>query len=114
MAASSFTRSFLLLFSGPIIWAVHFLTIYGFTGVRCARPALRQEWLGTDITAWGIGIAAAVAIAVIVAVHWRCWHTSKRSDGAYFTRWMASALGILSITAIIWETVPVLLVPGCL
>jgi hypothetical protein len=114
MAAPSFARDFLRLFSGPIIWAVHFLSIYGFTGVLCARPPLQEAaWMGISIFAWGIGAATILAIAAVAFLHFRDWRaglTSRRSDFLHLT---ASGLGILSIVAIIWETVPVFIVPPC-
>lgn len=109
MAATSFTRSFLRLFSGPTIWALHFLAIYGATGVLCARPALRQDWLGISAIAWMLGTAALLAVAAIELIHARDWRDRKTD----FMRMTASGLALLSIIAIVWETVPLFLVPEC-
>lgn len=113
MIASIFTKSFLRLFSGPIIWALHFLFIYGFTGITCARPALRQDWLGLSLTAWAVILASIVAILAIVLVNIRRWRTDIEPSNIIFTQWTATALAILAVVAIIWEAVPVFLIPAC-
>jgi hypothetical protein len=64
-----FTPAFILLLSGFIAWVVHFLAIYGFTGLLCARP----EWAairiaGIGIVPFGIGLLTAIALAGLVAV----------------------------------------------
>lgn len=112
MQTSHFTRSFLLIFSGPIIWAVHFLAIYGLTGIVCARPATaRLLWLGMNAASWGTLAASLVAVSMIGIISLRTYPGS-RSEYA-FTPWMAVALGMLSIIAILWETLGVFLVPAC-
>lgn len=109
----TFTRSFLLLFSGAIVWAVHFVAIYGFTGVMCARPALRQEWLGIGIIAWGVSLASLVAIGVLAVIHYAGWRTWLQGRDMSFERKTAASVALFAILAIVWETVPILLVPEC-
>jgi hypothetical protein len=113
MTTRSFTRDILRLFSGPIIWAIHFLTVYGFTGVLCARPALHHAWLGISLFAWGIGAATLVAITAVALLHFRDWRARLRAHQSDFLHLTASGLGLLSIVAIIWETMPVFIVPAC-
>ena len=115
MSASppTFTRSFLLLFSGAIVWSVHFVAIYGFTGVMCARPALRQEWLGIGIIAWGVSLASLMAIAILVVLHFASWRAWRQGHDISFQRKTAASLALFAILAIVWETLPVLLVPAC-
>lgn len=113
MATPTFTRSFLRLFSAPIIWAVHFLAVYTITGIACARPQLQRQWLGIDAVVLGICVASAVAIAAICVLHLRDWRRRLRYGKTDFTHWTASSLGLLSVVAIFWETIPVFLVPVC-
>jgi NO-binding membrane sensor protein with MHYT domain len=107
---SSFTHDFLLVFSGPLIWAVHFVAIYGFTGVFCARLAAAPQW--QSITTWVIvaaGLAAAAAIAACLAVEPK----DSAPDNRRFVRRVAAGLALLAIVAIVWETMTVFLVPVC-
>ncbi len=112
MRPSPFTHDFLLLFSGPLIWALHFVAIYGFTGVLCARPGANATWLGLSVAAWVLGAAATGAGAAIVI----CMAVAPRGgapEQRRFVRWVARGLGVLALVAIAWETMSVLLVPGC-
>lgn len=63
MASRTFTRTALLLLSGPLIWAGHFLLIYVATGVICARRgpgevAGRQRCCLADPSCHGRGLGA--------------------------------------------------------
>lgn len=112
MRASAFTHDFLLLFAGPLIWAIHFVAIYGFTGVVCARPDPGAAWLGVGLLTWGLVGAALAAIAAIVA----CLAVKPKdaaTDNRSFVRWVSAGLGLLAIVAIVWETMTVFLVPSC-
>ncbi|KRB67958.1 hypothetical protein [Noviherbaspirillum sp. Root189] len=114
MHSSHFTRSFLLIFSGPIIWVVHFLAIYGATGVICARPAAaRLQWFGLHAADWCTLMASVVAMATIGAIVLRTRRQQAHAGHAGFTPWMAAGLGLLSIIAILWETLPILFIPAC-
>jgi hypothetical protein len=112
MRLSTFTHDILLLFAGPIVWAVHFVGIYGLTGVVCARPGSAGRWLGLAWESWaivGAGLLAAAALGI-------CLLARPRSENAHnrrFLRWSAVALGALALLAIVWETLAVFLVPAC-
>ena len=112
MRSSSFTHDFLLLFSAPLVWALHFVAIYGFTGILCARPGANAPWLGLSVATWVLiaaGLAAAAAIVACLAVAPR----DAVRENRRFMRWVARGLGGLAIVAIAWETMSVLLIPGC-
>lgn len=112
-SASSFTHSFLLLFSGPLIWAVHFVVIYGFIGIVCARPPADAEWFGIGLALWGVCAASLAAVAAMAAV---CIWVKPRNTGRNnqaFIRWMSITLNLLSAAAIGWETLAAFLVPAC-
>jgi hypothetical protein len=114
MQVSPFTHNFLLLFAGPLIWAMHFLAIYGFTGIICARPSVYASWFGIGIVTWGIIAAGIVAIVMIAAVYLVVKPRDAAPDNHAFIRWMSVTLSLLSVVAIIWETLTVFLIPACL
>lgn len=112
MRSSPFTHDFLLLFSAPLIWGLHFVAIYGFNGVLCARPGANASWLGLSVATWVVvaaGLAAAAAIVACMAVAPR----DAARENRRFMRWVARGLGGLAIVAIAWETMSVLLIPSC-
>jgi hypothetical protein len=102
----------LLLFAGPIVWGLHFLAIYGFTGVACARPGAGMQWLGLSWQGWVVIAAGLVAAAVLIA----CLRARPRSNLVHnrdFLRVTGLSLNGLALLAITWETLAVLLLPGC-
>lgn len=83
------------------VWAVHFIAVYGLTGLACAR-GLPQA------VPWAIGVATLLALAALAFLIW-----VSRKDLAVFANWMTAAVAALALLAILWETVPVLLLPAC-
>ena len=97
----SFTRAAFLLSAGPLAWAAHFLAIYGFTGVACARGlAASVPWFVAGAT-----VVAAVACALVMRV------ALRHRDG--FECWLSASLCAMALLAIAWEALTVLLVAPC-
>lgn len=113
MTRSAFIPDFLLIFSGPIVWAIHFVAIYGWTGLICARPGWDTEWMSLPLIAWGVLGASVVAVAVIAFLAFGLHVERGEEENPRFTRWLTKALAGFSILAIVWETIPVFLVPAC-
>lgn len=112
MRLSTFTHDILLLFAGPIVWAVHFIGIYALTGIVCARPGSAGRWLGLAWESWAI-VGAGVLAALVLGA---CFFVRSRSEDAHnrqFVQGTAMALAALALLAIAWETLSVFLVPGC-
>ena len=67
MVARAFERdSRFSLIAGPLVWSAHFLTLYVFTALACARGFFHDEILGIRLvplvgSAWSL-----VAVALIV------------------------------------------------
>lgn len=114
MKTSRFFREFVLgMCSGPIIWMLHFVLIYSLAGLFCARPAWRREWLGIDILAWSVGIAGVAAIAAIALLHPTMLRLRSYPTGESYVRWSGALLAMLSVVAIVWETLPVFFLSEC-
>lgn len=86
--------------AGVIVWVLHFGFIYGVTALACARglPA---------VVPWVIGGATAVAGAACLALIAR----ERRRQG--FEAWLAIGVAAAALLAIVWETLPVFMVPIC-
>ena len=91
----------LWLSSGVILWSVHFVSIYGFTGLACARG-----WHGSlPWTVGGATLVAAVLAAWVAVPAWR-----RRED---FEHGLAAGLAAFALLAILWEGFSVLVVAPC-
>jgi hypothetical protein len=110
MSISPSTRIALRMFSGALIWAVHFIAIYGFTTLSCARGFATTQWLGIGIVAWAIGAATMIALAVAVVV---VVSAARTAPVIGFTDWITAGVAALAALAIVWEALPVIMVPAC-
>lgn len=101
------------LWIAPVVWALHFLAIYGFTALSCARPS------GPGVAAVPLFIIAVtiVAVAILCATIVLAVRDAKRATGAMelsrFVHGLTGATAALVIVAVVWEALPVLLVPVC-
>jgi hypothetical protein len=109
----SFPRPFLLMLAGPIIWAGHYLFIYAVNGVACARPALHAAWAGVPVSSWIIIAASVAALVAMGLIYLRLRTRMPQLADPGFLPWLAGALSLLSAVAVVWETIPALLVPAC-
>jgi hypothetical protein len=110
MSISTSTRVALRMVSGALIWAVHFIAIYGFTSLACARGLATTQWLGIGIVAWTIGAATMIALAAAVAVIVSATRTAPVNG---FTEWITAGVAALAALAIVWEALPAIMVPAC-
>jgi len=87
--------------SGAMVWAAHFAALYGFTALACARGfATAVPWV-----AGGATLAALLALAFLVL------RNVPRGDE--FTRWMTMAVAGFAAVGVVYETVPLFIVPIC-
>jgi hypothetical protein len=87
--------------SPVIVWAVHFLAIYGFTGLACERG------FGHAVP-WAIGGSTLAAAAVAVAILLR-----GLRDRADFEHGLTAGLAAFALLAILWEALSVVMVAPC-
>jgi hypothetical protein len=98
-----------LLAAGPVVWAVHFLAIYGFTGIVCARPGVDAA-----VLAWGVALAGVAAIALLALVVLAARRAGSGEGERPFALHVGQGLAAFAALAIAWETLPVFLAPPCL
>ena len=92
------------------VWGLHFVAVYSIQGLVCGRgwPA-SAAWLG-------IGLCTLPAFA---AVAWLGLHARRRAGDAAvpgekrFTAKLVAMLSILSLVAMVFTIVPVLLLHPC-
>ena len=114
---ATFTPTLLYMLGGLIIWGARFLAAYSFTGIACARGWADS---GTDVfVPLTIGVASLIAVlgcSALVAnamLRLRTGPAAARGENARFVHVVAALVAAFAIVAIVWETLPVLLVPVC-
>ena len=139
MVARAFERDSLFsLIAGPLVWTVHFLTLYILTAIACAHGFFDHELLGIRVVPLiGGGLLLRFTLSIRVAVAlildggvlaYRRWR-GMPSDGepaplpphdandvASRRRFMAYAgllLSGLALIATVWETLPILFFGTC-
>jgi hypothetical protein len=87
--------------SGILVWALHFAALYGFTSLACARG------FGASIP-WVAGTATAAALVAMTLIALRA---APRRAG--FTAWMTLAIVGFAAIGVMYDAVPLLIVPPC-
>lgn len=119
MPAALFTPTFLYMLGGLIVWGVRFLAVYSFTALACARGWSEATPGGIGLVPLVVGIATLVAVLGCVALLAKAvTRLGDRSsqEGAENTRFVhiiAASVAALAILAMVWETLPFLLITGC-
>jgi len=105
-----FVPTALRISAGVIIWAAHFGVIYAYTGLACARRvhATGVTWIAG--VPWVIGISTAIAVALMALFI----APALRARGPVrFVDWMSAGVAGLALIGVLFEAVPVFMVPVC-
>lgn len=108
-----FPRTFLVTLAAPLIWAAHYLFVYSVNGIACARPEWQSTWAGMPVSSWIIVAASVAALAGMGAIHLHSRNRLPALASPGFLPRLSGALSLLSAVAVVWETIPVMLVPAC-
>jgi hypothetical protein len=112
------------MIAAPIIWAVHFLFFYVVAAIHCEKAGRTASLSGVT---WPIGIATVLALGAIAVSAASLWRVRARSltDNDFdfehnspeerhrFLSHVALMLCVLSGVAILYATLPVLLLSTC-
>ena len=125
------------LIIGPLVWTVHFLTVYIGSAVVCAKGWRSIEYHGYGLLSWIIGIATLIAVvliligAVISVRRWRGAGVSGRyrhqssippmpphdqpnvDSRRRFMAYAGLLLAGLSLIAVSWQALPVVFIDSC-
>jgi formate hydrogenlyase subunit 3/multisubunit Na+/H+ antiporter MnhD subunit len=113
MKAKSFSE-FLWVLSGPVIWTVHFFSIYITESLICTRPdpSVGVMWVAALL----LTIAALALLGAVIVLQRRTFtKPGKNTEGEDrdFLPWLTLLLSMVSALAVIWVTVPVFMLPVC-
>lgn len=93
-------RDWGLMLGGLLVWTLHFVGVYSIASAADVSDPSTQalwRWLGAAFTG-----ACLLAVAVIVA---RAWPSSRKA-GLY--RQVGLGACVISVIAIVWQSVPLL------
>lgn len=111
------------LISAPVIWGCHFLFSYFLAAIQCAPNADPFKNIGGARAA--IAIVTVVSLALISLVLRRAWREWRRDGGGFrnnqdtpearerFLEFSTLLLAGLSFAAVVFETMPILLIEDC-
>ena len=108
-ASEHFFRRLLGAILPLLVWLLHFIFCYGLAAAQCTPAAMRDG--GPDRTL--LGIATVVALAVLAWLVWRARGVLASPGRAGLWQWASFLFAALSLVAVSWNSVPILLVPGC-
>ena len=108
------------MIGGLLVWAAHFAIAYGFTAIACAKGFAAVRVLGIGIIPFVIGAATLLAWAATGVVLWSAISsTVQQRSPQYsevtekFLQYITAVIAVLSIVAIGWKALPVLVVIPC-
>ena len=103
MRAERFALATLRATGGLLVWAAHFGVLYGTTGLACARDFSESvPW-----TIAGATLAAVVANGVLAVSGLRVAASGDILD------WLTASGAAISTVTVVWQALPVLMVPIC-
>jgi hypothetical protein len=105
------------LWVAPLVWAIHFLAIYGFTALACERQTSVAIW-GASVIVWFIGALTLAAVLILVVTIRGALRDGRRAikqmaAASRFAHWLTAAVATLVLVAVIWEALPVFFMPIC-
>ena len=104
-------RTMLAILFGPIVWAMHFIALYGTHTIVCARATTGQA---ATITALAATVAAlALLLAGALAAYRQGGATPATNAVARFCRDVMLLLTLLSACGVAWAGATALLVAPC-
>lgn len=120
MSDADFLRKSLFTVSGLLIWALHFALLYGLAAVACARGWQEHRFLGFGLIPFStaaLTLAALMAAAATLLAGIRRYAAAEQAHDIRpvdaFMAYTAATLAAVSLVAILWNAVPVFIVPVC-
>lgn len=109
----------MLLLAGPVVWAVHFLSVYLAAEASCAaQEEAAIGFIGPDTLVVGIVGATVVAAGVCLAAAWTAWRRADSGgDGEVAVEgamaWAGALTGVGSAVAVLAVGLPALVIGPC-
>lgn len=114
----SFALRLLLASASLLVWGAHFLFIYIFAALACARAFADLRLIGVGVVPLAILTSTIAALLLLAWLSIRAWRLESRILAAdpetpRFLRYLGAALAIYSAGAILLQALPTLIIPVC-
>jgi hypothetical protein len=118
VAERSFAPRLLLASASLLVWGAHFLFIYIFAALACARAFADLRLIGVGVVPLAILTSTIAALLLLAWLSIRAWRLESRILAAdpetpRFLRYLGAALAIYSAGAILLQALPTLIIPVC-
>ena len=110
----------LFMIGGLLVWAIHFMIIYGFTAIACAKGFAITNVFGLGIIplviaavtllAW-VTAGAVLGSAIAGSIPPRSARFNEATED--FLRYTAALIAMLSLVATAWNALPILVFTPC-
>lgn len=119
MQAHRFAPTTFFIWGGLLVYALDFLFVYIFAALACAKRFAEARWLGMPLVPLVTTIAGLLAAAAVGFVMWTAVRRNRAEPDAdeqtRFIRFLAIAGGGLALVALLWLSLPpLLLANACL
>ena len=95
--------------TGPAIWAAHFFGLYLTEAFLCPAPQAASQVHLITLVLTATGVAALGALML-----WQVLWKERSPDGnGRFLRDVSMALAATSMLAVLWGSLPAMLLPAC-
>jgi hypothetical protein len=96
--------------AGPVVWAAHFVVMYGAHALICARMETSAMNLWPTVAASATAPALLALAGLIVA---RARSRAPSNGRTTFARDLTIALAALSLLGVLWVALPATVMPPC-
>lgn len=106
-----------------VVWALHLVVVYSLQGVTCGEDLANPRLAGLHTLTWWLLALTAAAFAALAWMGVRALRARRVSEDdrsspllasrRRFAATLTALLSALSVVAVLFTTIPVLLLPGC-
>lgn len=107
-----FSAQLVFVVGGLIVWGAHFLLIYPLNAIACTRGFASAAPL-TILALTVLALAALAAIVYAAATNRGPLLVRPGDRNQALLRMLAISIALLAGVAVVWETVPILMIPPC-
>lgn len=112
MTVPRFSFQLVFVVGGLIVWGAHFLLIYPFNAIACTRGFAAVAPL-TILALTVLALAALAAIVYAAARNRGPLRARSGDPNQALLRMLAIGIALLAAVAVVWETIPVVMIPPC-